>query len=62
LLILTRRINETIKIGEHITVTVLGVSGMQVRIGIDAPKDLEVHREEIYKRIQEERAEALLAD
>jgi carbon storage regulator len=56
LLILTRRIDETIKIGDNITVKVLGVNGMQVRIGIDAPKGVEVHREEIYDRIQLEKA------
>lgn len=53
MLILTRRINETIVIGGGvIKVTVLGVSGRQVRIGIDAPNDVEVHREEIYDKIQ----------
>jgi carbon storage regulator len=61
-LILTRRVNETIKIGDDITLTVFGVNGLQVRIGIDAPKHVEVHREEIYNRILEQKAEALLPE
>lgn len=55
MLILTRRVGETIVIAENIRVTVLGVKGNQVRVGIDAPKDVAVHREEIYKRIQDEK-------
>lgn len=56
MLILTRRVGETLMVGDDVTVTVLGVKGNQVRIGVNAPKDVSVHREEIYQRIQREKA------
>lgn len=57
MLILTRRVGETLMIGDEVTVTVLGVKGNQVRIGVNAPKDVSVHREEIYERIKREQDE-----
>lgn len=56
MLILTRRVGETINVGDDITVTILGVKGNQVRVGVGAPRNVAVHREEIYRRIQNERA------
>ncbi|MDE0251069.1 MAG: carbon storage regulator CsrA [Gammaproteobacteria bacterium] len=55
MLILTRRVGETLMIGDDVTVTVLGVKGNQVRIGVNAPRDVAVHREEIFERIRQEK-------
>jgi carbon storage regulator CsrA len=57
LLILTRRVNESLMVGEQVTVTVLAIKGNQVRLGVGAPKDVAVHREEVYDRVQAEKAQ-----
>jgi len=61
MLILTRRVGETVVIGDDVTVTVLGVKGNQVRLGVNAPKEVAVHRQEIFERIQKEQEEAARA-
>lgn len=55
MLILTRRVGETLMVGDEVSITVLGVKGNQVRLGVNAPKTIAVHREEIYARIQQEK-------
>ncbi|MFC6570145.1 carbon storage regulator CsrA [Actinoplanes utahensis] len=55
MLILMRRVGETLIVGDDVSVTVLGVKGNQVRIGVNAPQDVSVHREEVYERIQDEK-------
>lgn len=55
MLILTRKVNESLRVGDDVTLTVLGIKGGQIRIGINAPRDVEVHRQEVYERIQKER-------
>lgn len=57
MLILTRRIGETLMVGDNVSITVLGVKGNQVRIGVNAPKEVAVHREEIFQRIQREKGQ-----
>lgn len=54
MLILTRRISESVKIGDNVTIKILGVKGNQVRLGVEAPREIPVHREEIYERIRRE--------
>jgi len=57
MLILTRRVGETLMVGSEVAVTVIGINGNQVRLGIQAPKEIQVHREEVYDRIRNEKAE-----
>ena len=58
MLILTRKVNETLMVGDDVSVTVLGIKGGQIRIGINAPRDIPVHRQEVYKKILQERKAA----
>jgi len=62
MLILTRNIDQTLVVGDDVTITILGVRGNQIRIGIDAPKEVSVHRKEIYDRIQKEKISNKLQD
>lgn len=62
MLILTRRVGESLIIGDDITITLLGVRGNQVRVGINAPKDISIHREEIYMKIQQEKHEKVIEE
>ena len=62
MLILTRRVGETVMIGDNVTVTILGVKGNQVRVGVNAPKEVAVHREEIYNKIQAEKTKTANMD
>lgn len=62
MLILTRRIGESLVIGNDVTITILGVKGNQVRVGVNAPKEISVHREEIYKRIQQEKSQQVTTE
>ena len=62
MLILTRRVGETLVIGDNMRITVLGVRGQQVRIGVDAPKSVSVHREEIYRRIKDDSEQVIMDD
>jgi carbon storage regulator len=57
MLILTRRVGESVMVGTEVTVTVLGVKGNQVRLGVNAPKEVAIHREEIYERVKDEKAQ-----
>lgn len=57
MLILTRKVNETLMVGDDVSVTVLGIKGGQIRIGINAPRDVAVHRQEVYEKILQERKE-----
>jgi carbon storage regulator len=59
MLVLTRRIGEALVIGEDVNITVLGINGNQIRLGINAPKEISVHREEIYLRIQQEKTSSI---
>lgn len=62
MLILTRKVGEALMVGDDVNITVLGVKGNQVRIGVNAPKEVAVHREEIYQRIQKEKDESSAKD